>query len=109
MHVLSLVQQKHGAKVSDTLVSELRAGDELQALELTEMRRVAEHVDIEELRDVPTPPHRVLLAEGGSDVGTLAVDHGSLFGLCLGGTDLSDQVAKSSWGRHPHCKRESDS
>lgn len=108
MHVLSLVEQQHRAEVSDALVGELRAGDELQALELAEVRRIAEHVDVEELRDVPTPPHRVLLAEGGSDVGTLAVDHGPLFGLRLGGADLSDQVAESSWGRHSHCKRESD-
>lgn len=102
MHVLSLVQQKHRAQISDALVGELRAGDELQALELAEVRRIAEHVNVEELRDVSTPPNRIFLAKSGSDVGALSVDHCALFRLRFRGSDLSDQVAESSWRRHSH-------
>lgn len=104
MNVLPLVEQQHRAQVSDSFVSELRARDQLQALELSKMRWVSEHMNVEQLRDVATPPDGVFLPERGSDVGTLAVDDGALFSLRFSSADLSDEVAKSSWCRHSHYK-----
>lgn len=63
MNVLSLVEQQHRAKISDPFVGELRAGYQLEALELAEVRRIAEHVNVEELCDVPASPDGVLFAE----------------------------------------------
>ena len=70
VNLLVLVQQQHGSQVSDPLVGELGAGYQLGALQLTEVSRVAQHVNVEQLGHVPAPPHRVLLAKGVPDVCT---------------------------------------
>lgn len=54
MNILTFVEEQHGAQVADPLVREARTRDQFQALELTKVRWVTQHVDIEELCDVPT-------------------------------------------------------
>lgn len=80
MDILALVEQQHRAQVADAFVGEPGARSQLQALQLAEVRRVAEHVNVQQLRDVPTPPHRVLLAERAANVGALLVYNRALLG-----------------------------
>lgn len=46
MNILTFVQEQHGAQVPHPLVREPRTRDQLQALQLPEMRWVAQHVDV---------------------------------------------------------------
>jgi len=61
--LLVLVEEEHDAEVPEALVGEAGRGDELEALDLAKVRRVAEHVDVEELGDIVVPGERV--CEGG--------------------------------------------
>lgn len=58
--ILPLVQQQHGAEVADPLVCEPRAGRQLKALQLAKVSRIAEHVYVKQLGNIPTAiPTRV--------------------------------------------------
>jgi hypothetical protein len=50
---LPLVEQQHEAEVADSLFGKTRRRDQLDALHLPEMRRVAEHVNVQQLGDIP--------------------------------------------------------
>jgi hypothetical protein len=57
--ILSLVQEKHQAQVSDPLLGEPRRGAQLHAFHLAEMGGVAEHVDVQQFGDAPVTQARV--------------------------------------------------
>lgn len=103
MHVLPFVEEQHGAQVADTFVGEPRTGRQLEALQLAKVGRVAEHVYVQQLGNVPAPPHRVLLAERAPDVGALLVHHGPLLGRRPRRPNLPDEVAQTGRCRHSHC------
>lgn len=103
MHVLSLVQQQHRTQIADPLVRKSWIGRQLEAFELREMRRIAQHMDVEEFGDVATTPQRILFAECRSNVGRLFVDDGTLFGGRSGGSNLPDQITQSGGRGHAHC------
>lgn len=54
MNILTLVQQQHGTQITNPFVCETRAGRQLEALELAKVRRVAEHVYVQQLGNVAT-------------------------------------------------------
>mmetsp|Transcript_115450 Transcript_115450/g.331356 ORF Transcript_115450/g.331356 Transcript_115450/m.331356 type:complete len:464 (+) Transcript_115450:494-1885(+) len=91
-HLGVLVEQLREAQVADALLRELVRGDELQALHLAEVRRVAHHVNEEELRHIPVPELVVVLLEGGPDERALAGDDGPLLRRGLAGPDAADQL-----------------
>lgn len=49
---VTLIKHGHQAEVADALLGKLVRTDELEAFDLAEVRRVAEHVDEEELGDI---------------------------------------------------------
>lgn len=51
---MPLVQEQHRPQVAHPLIREAWAGDELQTLQLPKVGGVAQHVDVQQLRDVPT-------------------------------------------------------
>lgn len=57
---------------------------------LSKVGGVAQHVDVEQFGQLAVPVQRIPMAEGGSDVGTLLLDHLPLLGLGLGPTNLLD-------------------
>ena len=67
---LVFIQQQHCTEVPDPLVSELRAGNQLRALKLTKVSRVAKHVNVKKLGNISASPHGVLVTKSISDVGT---------------------------------------
>jgi hypothetical protein len=60
---LVLIQQQHDAQIPQALIAESRARDELQTLDLTEVGRIAEHVNVEKFGDVIVTGERVFLFE----------------------------------------------
>lgn len=90
MDILSFIQQQHRAQIADAFVCETWTGGQFQAFQLTEMRRIAEHVNVQQFGNIPASPYRILLAECAANVGAFFVDDSSLFGRCSGGTNLSD-------------------
>ncbi|KAG5456528.1 MAG: hypothetical protein BJ554DRAFT_3712 [Olpidium bornovanus] len=69
--LLVLVEQEHDAKVAKPLVCEAVAGNKFEALDLAEVGRVAEHVNVQQLCDVRVAGLVILLLKGGADVGRL--------------------------------------
>ncbi len=65
----------------------------LRELNLSEMSRIAKHVNVEQLGYVATSPRGVLLTERVSYDGALLVDDGALFGGRASRSDLSDEIA----------------
>lgn len=105
MNILPFVQQQHCPQVTYAFVSEARARRQFEALELSEMCRIAEHVDVEQLGDIATPPYRVLLPEGAADVGTLAVHDGPFLGRRPALPYLAYQLPQPSRSRFSDCKK----
>ena len=84
----------------DAFVGELRRRNQFETLELPEMSRISEHVDVEQLGHVPAAPHGVLFTERVADVRAFLVDDGALVGRCSGCSDLTNQVSESHRCRH---------
>jgi hypothetical protein len=63
-HLLVLVQEEHDAQISETFIAESRTGHELQTLDLAEMGRVAEHVNVQQFGDIVVSRKGVFLFEG---------------------------------------------
>lgn len=105
MHILPFVQQQHRAQITNALVREPRIRRQLEALELRKMRRIAEHMDVQQLGDVATAPQRVLLAERGANVGRFLVDDGPFLGGSARCSNLTDEVAQPCGRRHANWVR----
>jgi hypothetical protein len=60
-HFGLLVEQQHEREIADPLFWKVGARDELETLHLAEVRRVAEHVDEQQLGHVPVPARNVVL------------------------------------------------
>lgn len=60
MHILPLIQKQHGAEVPDPLVREPRRSYQLEALQLTEVRWVTQHMDVQEFGNVSTSAGKVV-------------------------------------------------
>lgn len=75
---MALVEEEHDAQVAEAFVGEAGACDELEALDLAEMRGISEHVDVEQLRDIVVARVRVLLLERCPDGGRLFLDERAL-------------------------------
>jgi hypothetical protein len=58
-----LVEEEHETEVADALLWELVARDQLETFHLPEVRRVAEHVDEEELRHIAVAVRVVFVLE----------------------------------------------
>ena len=95
MNVLAFVEQQHGAQVADAFVSVSGRGDQFEALELAEVGRVAEHVDVEEFGDVAAPPSAVLGAERVAYLRALLVDHFAFLGSGPRRPDLTYEVPQA--------------
>ena len=68
---------------------------------LPKVRRVAQHVHVEQLGHVSTAVGVVLLSEGRADGSTLLLDHLALLGLGPGRPDGPDQLPQSDRSWHP--------
>lgn len=51
-HLLILIQQQHDAQVPQSFITESRASDQFQTFYLTKVRRVAQHVNVEQFGDI---------------------------------------------------------
>ena len=80
------------------LVGEATGRDELERLHLTEVRRIAEHVDEHELRNVAMAVRLVLIAEGVSQRRGLLGDDIPLLRCSLALPHLPDEVPAASRG-----------
>lgn len=63
-HLRILIKQQHDSKVTQPFVSESRTCNELQAFNLSKVRGIAEHVNVEQLRDIVMASKAVFLLEG---------------------------------------------
>lgn len=61
---MPLIQQQHRSEVSNSLVREPRTGDELETLQLAEVSGIAQHMDVEEFRYVPTSGDKGVVVRG---------------------------------------------
>lgn len=86
-----LIQQEHDAKIAEPLVGEPGCGHEFEALDLTKVSGVAEHVDIEELCNVVVSGKGIFVLEGGPDGRRLLLDERSLVGEGLARPNGLDQ------------------
>ena len=68
---------------------------------LSKVSGVSEHVNVEQLCEVPTAVRGVLLTEHVPDVGALLLHHRPLVRSGPGRTDLTNQVPQPLRGRHP--------
>lgn len=73
MDILTLVQQQHGTQIPNTFVCETRAGRQLEALELAKVRRIAEHVNVQQLGNVATTASTDRERERKREVGLILV------------------------------------
>jgi hypothetical protein len=91
---LVLVEQQHGAQVSEALVGEAWRGEQLEALDLAKVGALAEGEEVEQLGDVVAADIGVvaLLAEAGADGGALLLDDGTLIGDGLCSADIADEL-----------------
>ncbi len=95
MNILAFIEEQHGAEVADAFVSVSGRGDQFEALELPEVCRIAEHVDVEEFGHVATSPSAVLSAERVAYLCTLLVDHLAFFGSGPRRPDLTYEVPQA--------------
>ncbi|KAL9054492.1 MAG: hypothetical protein Q9162_004138 [Coniocarpon cinnabarinum] len=93
-HFLIFVQQQHGSQISQALVGETLRGQQLEALNLTEVRAFTEGEEIEELGDIVASDVRVvrLFSEAGPNCGALFLDDRSFIGDSLCGADIADKL-----------------
>jgi hypothetical protein len=90
----ALIQQQHRPEITQPLVAEPRAGDELEAFDLTEMGRVTEHMDVKQLSDVVVSHEGVAFLERRSDRRRFDLDERPFIGERLG---LKRVVAEGCW------------
>lgn len=62
-----------------------------------------QHMNIQQLGDVTTPPHTVFFSKCRADVRALLVHDCSLFRCCSCGSYLSNQIPQPCRRRHPNC------
>jgi hypothetical protein len=99
-HLLVLVEQEHNSEVSEALVREARARNQLQAFDLPEVGGVAEHVDVEQFRNVVVPLRGVFLAKRRPDGSRLLLNERALVGYRLDAELASVRAAeRASLGR----------
>jgi hypothetical protein len=77
---LALIQQEHYPQVSQSLIGETRAGNELQTFDLAKMGGGAEHVYVKELCDIVVTRIRVFLPERSSYGSRFLLDECALIG-----------------------------
>jgi hypothetical protein len=76
---LVLIQKEHDSKVAKPLISEARRRDQLHTLHLTKLGWIPEHVDIQELGDIPVTVVSIALLEGSSNGGGFLGHNFALF------------------------------
>lgn len=54
MNILTLIQQQHGTQIANSFICKACAGRQFEALELSKVRRIAEHVYVQQLGNVAT-------------------------------------------------------
>jgi len=96
---LVLIQQEHHAKVTNPLLRERGRGDELQALHLTEVRWITQHIDEHELGHVTVPKSGVVFLEGRTDGGTFFRNAGTFLGGSFTGSHLPDEFPVGEGGK----------
>jgi hypothetical protein len=74
---LVLIQEKHDAEISQSLICKARTSDQLETFYLAKMGRRAEHVDIEEFCDIVVSLVGVFFPERGTDGGRFLLDEGA--------------------------------
>ena len=62
---------------------------------LAKMRRIAEHMDVEQLGDIPTAPRGIFFTKVIPDIRALAIHHGPFIRLRPRCTYLSDQITQT--------------
>lgn len=62
-HLLILIQQQHDPQIPQPLVTESRTRNQFQAFDLSEMGGIAQHVDVEQFRDVVVSSEGVFFLE----------------------------------------------
>lgn len=97
MNILPLIEQQHGAQVANSLVGVATRGNQLEALELAKVSRIAEHVNVEQLGHISAPPQVVILAKSRPNVGALFLHNRSLFGCRASRPNLTYQITQANW------------
>jgi hypothetical protein len=77
---LALIQQEHYPQVTQSLICETRASYEFQAFDLAKVGGGAEHMDVEEFRDIVMPGIRVFLSKRSPYRGRFLLDECALIG-----------------------------
>ena len=91
-----LVQQQHEPQVPDAFLGELLARDQLQALHLSKVRGVPEHVDEEQLGYIPVSIGVIFVLECRADGSALFRDGFALLRQRLARPHRTDQLPAPS-------------
>ncbi len=91
-HLLPLIHQEHEAQVPNTLLWEAASGNQLDALHLTEMCGITQHVDEHELCNIAMPVVLVIVPESIPQHCTLLSDHCSLICCSFTSPDWPDHI-----------------
>lgn len=93
-HLRIFVEQQHDAHVAEALVGEARRGYKLQALHLAEVRGVAQHMDVQQLRQVVVAHIGIVVLERRADHGALFLEQRAFVGQRLAGPHTLDERAQ---------------
>ncbi len=91
-HLLPLIHQQHEAQVPNTLLWEAASSNQLDALHLTEMCGITQHVDEHELCNIAMPVVLVILPECIPQHCTLLSNHCSLICCSFTSPDWPDHI-----------------
>ena len=91
-NLLLLVEERHHPEVPDPLLREARPRDEFEALHLSKVGGVPQHLKVHELRDVPVPHALVLPLEGRPELSALLRDDSPLLGRCLALANAPNEI-----------------
>jgi len=69
-NLLILVQQQHYPEITQSFIAKAGARDKLEAFDLSEVCRIAEHVNVEEFSDIVMPCKRIFFLEGRLNSGS---------------------------------------
>ena len=91
---LILIEEEHGAQVSQSLVRKSGRGQQFEAFYLAEVGSLAEGEEVEQLCNIIPPYVGVVavLPETGPDGCTLFLHHRSFVGDGLGGPHIADEL-----------------